>query len=232
MPAHTRRVFLTRLIYAQSRSHSRTPTRPACPSHAHLQPLFPAIFFPNFSFNTRCVPKPYSISTARISFWLLLQLYRSPNYSSNKHYFIIYYAIWTETSRFKVSVIWVFRYLRINVRLSLSSELQWLKIITLVPPSSRLHTTTTIAEESFELPNTWVSFSFLSGFQPSITLQFQILIHSYLAFPPSSRPFFIPHLHLPLFSPKSTCHSPHPPWQQRSCCCLLLLLFFSFFLIN
>ena len=129
----------------------------------HALLLLPCVFwnFPIFSVNTYYIPKPYPPSTIRISSWFLLQIYRSPYYDSNKPYFITHYTIWTKISRFKGSVIWVFRYLRINVRFSLNSKLQWLKIITVVPPSSRLRTTTTIVEESFELPNTWVSFSFL-----------------------------------------------------------------------
>ena len=75
----------------------------------HALLLLPCVFcnFPNFPINARYVPKPYSISTARISFRLLLQLYRSPYYDSSKPYFITYYSVYTKTSRLKGSVTWV-----------------------------------------------------------------------------------------------------------------------------
>ena len=114
---------------------------------AHLQPRFPAMFSSNFFFNTRCIPKPYLTSTIRISSRFFLQLCRSPYFDSNKPYFITstirissrfflqlcrssyydskkpyfitYYAIWTKTSRFKDSMIWVF--------LPSNKRLNWLK---------------------------------------------------------------------------------------------------------
>ena len=102
------------------------PHAPAC-SHALL--LLPCVFwnFPIFYVNTYYIPKPYPPSTIRISSWFLLQIYRSPYYDSNKPYFITHYTIWTKISRFKSSVIWVFRYLCDNRLNQLSSELQWLK---------------------------------------------------------------------------------------------------------
>ena len=111
-------VRFSRAWSAHSRTSTRGLPRASRVLHALVFNLSFLQFFPSFSFNIRCVPKQNSICTARISFWFLLQLYRCPNYGSNKPYFIIYYAVWTKISIFKGLVLWVFRYLRITVPFS------------------------------------------------------------------------------------------------------------------